>query len=89
MEELTIGKYGASVIETAVLAFLFSLAPGLSDRAKAIIAVLVGIGLGLVAIQFYGSAWDFKAVWQNAVDGFFIGLAAIGLFKVQQKLREG
>jgi membrane associated rhomboid family serine protease len=90
MDELTIGKYTASVIEAAVLAFIFYLFPEgtLSDRAKALIAVLAGVALGLVAIQYYGAAWDFKTVWQNALDGLFVGLAAIGVYKAQQKLRE-
>ena len=89
MEDLTIGKYAASVIEAAVLAFLFSLAPGLSDRAKAVIAVAVGVGLGMIAIQFYGAAWDFKTVISNCLDGFFVGLAAIGVYRIQREVREG
>lgn len=87
MEELTIGKYAASVIEAAVLAFLFSLAPALSDRAKALIAVALGVALGLVAIQFYGASWDFKSVVSNALDGFFVGLAAVGVYRLQKEVR--
>jgi hypothetical protein len=87
MEELTIGKYAASVIEAAVLAFIFSVIPDLSDRTKAIIAVLLGVGLGMVAVKFYGAAWDFKTVVSNGLDGFFVGLAAVGVYRIQKEVR--
>jgi hypothetical protein len=84
-EVLNIGKYSIPFLLTMALAVIYSFAPSASDRMKNGIALLAGIGLGLLGL-YYGY-WQGKVVIGPVVlidyiiYGFLQGAAAVGLWK--------
>jgi hypothetical protein len=51
------------------------------ERWKALVAIILGIVLGLSSIPYYGQSWTFKATYDAALAGFFSGAGAVGLWE--------
>ena len=88
MQEISFGQYALPVILMVVLAFVYKIAgqegdqPGyISNRAKPLIAIAVGIGLGIVGMYYKGIAPSFKAVVDYVLYGFMTGCSTVGLWE--------
>ncbi len=87
MQEISFGQYALPVILMVGLAFfykLFDKADGtsyISDRAKPLIAIGLGIGLGIVGMYYNGIQPIFKNIVDHALYGFMAGASAIGLWE--------
>ena len=83
MEELMIGSVGASLILTILLGIIYNTFPKINDRIKTPIAVLIGLGLGVVAMYVEATPpFSFK-IWVNfLIKGLLVGASATGLYEL-------
>jgi len=82
---LVIGGFGGAVILYVLLGLIFkTVGPGLKDRFKPLIAVLCGLGLGLLALLYSGDGWAARVVIDYCVQGVMTGATAVGLYEVQR-----
>ncbi len=81
-DALNIGRYAVPWILSMVLAFIYSQLT-LTDRLKNLIAVLCGIGFGLLAIWVNPKVetWTPLNIVEHTLYGFNAGLAAVGFWK--------
>ncbi len=88
-QEISFGQYALPVILMVVLSFVYKVAgqqgdtPGMiSNRFKPIIAIFIGVGLGIVALFYNAIApITFKVVVDYVLYGFMTGCSAIGLWE--------
>ena len=82
MEELQFGAFALSVIIAVILGVAYKIVGDtiLSDRIKVIIAMVVGLGLGAVAIPYAGLEWTTVNIVNNLLAGFMSAAAASGLY---------
>jgi len=81
------GEYSIPVILTVILAIIYKCAgTSIADKWKALIAVIIGIGLGLLSISYTGKVWDVVTVVNGAVYGLMVGASATGLYELQRTL---
>ncbi len=87
MQEISFGQYALPVVLMVALAFFykfFDRADGtsyISDRAKPLIAITLGMGLGIVGMYYNGIQPVFKNIVDHALYGFMAGASAIGLWE--------
>jgi len=82
MTEVNFGQYALPVVLTVVLALIYKIATTISDRAKPIIAVLCGIGLGVLGLFYNAVDPIFKNVVDYVLYGFMTGCTAVGLWEI-------
>lgn len=82
--ELALAGYGLPLILMVVLGVVYKVVPAVPDRYKALIAVAVGIGLGLVTIVYEGVGWNAKTVIEGVLSGLMTGAASVGLYEVSR-----
>lgn len=83
MDEITIGTYTIPVILMVVLGVIYKIFTSIPDRWKALIAICVGIVIGIVAM-FYNVAVaviGIKIVINYVLLGLMAGAAAVGLYE--------
>ena len=86
MTELQFGNFTISVIIAVILGVSFKIFGDiLDDRSKVLIAILVGIALGVVSIPYAGLEWTAVNIVNNVLSGFMSAAAASGLYTWQQK----
>ena len=83
MEEVTFGQYSVPIILTVILAIIYKFIT-FGDKYKALLAVCVGILLGLLAIPYKGVDWTIVNVVDHALYGLMTGAAAVGLYELQR-----
>ena len=82
-EFVTIGQYGLAPLLTVFLGLFYRLVGDkLEDRFKAVIAVGVGIGLGILGLAYKGLPWSVVNVVDYALYGFMVGASAVGIYEV-------
>ena len=84
--EITIGVVALSALLMVVLQVIYKIAPAIPDRWKALIAMLAGIALGLVAMLYNEPAFTTKLVIDYILAGFMAGAAASGLYEGERSL---
>ena len=84
--EVEFGQYGVPVILTVILAIVYKFI-NFGDKYKALIAVLVGIALGIVAIPYKGLDWTVVAIVDHAIYGLMIGASAVGLYELSRTVK--
>ncbi len=82
MDEVTFGKYALPVILMLFLSIAFKFAPAVQDRWKSLIALLAGLGLGILAIPYQGLPWTIVNIVDYSLYGLVQGAAATGLYEV-------
>lgn len=83
MNELAIGQISASVVLSIVLGLIYKTFT-VPDKYKAFIAIIIGIGLGIVAMYYYtpaGQACTFKMCVDYVLSGFMTGATSVGLYE--------
>lgn len=83
MEEVTFGQYAVPVVLTVILGMVYKFVK-VPDRFKSLIAVAVGIGLGLLAIPYNSLPWTVVHIVDHAIYGLMVGASAVGLYELQR-----
>ena len=83
MDEIKLGAYAIPVILTVVLGLVYRLV-SFRDKYKALLAVIVGIGLGLLSIPYKGIPWNIVTVVDACIYGLMVGASAVGLYELQR-----
>ncbi len=81
MDEVTFGQYALPVLLTVLLGFLYKFV-SIPDKFKAGIAVICGMGLGILGIVYNGIPWSAVNIIDHLIYGFMMGAAAIGIYEV-------
>jgi chromate transport protein ChrA len=88
-EEITLGQYALPLILMVVLGAIYKMAGGaISDRFKTPIALLVGIGLSMVALAYAQIGWSIRVVIDYGLYGLMTGAAAVGLYELNRAMRK-
>ena len=85
--EINFGAYALPVVLMVVLALFYRIVGDgvVSNRWKALIAVIAGVGLGVAGIAYNEQPWTAKVIIDYALYGFMQGAAAVGLWEVTTK----
>ena len=84
--ELTFGQYPFYVVLTAVTMAMFRFWQ-VNDRYKAPITVGLGVFLGVLWLYYAGVTCYVTSITDAVLYGIMQGLAAVGLYEVQDKFR--
>jgi len=87
MEEVSFGAYAAPVLLTVILGIVYKFVDA-TGKWKVLIAVLCGIGLGVLAIAYQGKEWSIVNIVDFAIYGLMLGASAIGLHQMQKQARK-
>ena len=83
--EVQFAQYSIPVILTVVLGLIYKTAgTRVSDRFKPLIAVLLGIALGIIGIGYKGLPWDMVNIVDHLIYGLMIGASSVGLYELQR-----
>jgi len=82
MGEVTFGQYALPVVLMLLLSIAFKFVPTVQDRWKSLVALLAGLGLGMLAILYQGLPWTVVNVVDFGLYGLVQGAAATGLYEV-------
>jgi len=83
MQEIAFGQYAIPVILTVVLGIIYKLFV-FSDKYKSLLAVSIGIALGLIAIPYNGLPWTVINVVDYMIAGLMMGASSVGLWELQK-----
>ena len=85
--EINFGAYALPVVLMVILALFYRIVGDgvVSNRWKAVIAVVCGTGLGIVGIAYNTQPWTAQIITDYALYGFMQGAAAVGLWEVTTK----
>ena len=85
--EINFGQYALPVVLTVLLAIIYKIAGNpdgtstIPDRAKPVIAILLGIALGVAGMFYQGIKPSFKSIMDFTLYGLMAGAAAVGLWE--------
>ena len=87
--EVTFGQYALPVVLTVVLAVVYKVfgqneegVGVISDRAKPIIAIALGLALGILGLFYAGVEPTIKNIIDYALYGFMAGCSSVGLWEL-------
>lgn len=86
MQDVQFGQYAIPVLLTVILAIAYKFVgqDRLKDKWKSLIACLVGIGLGFLALWYNGLDWNPVNIVDHAIYGLMTGAASVGLYELQR-----
>lgn len=88
MEEIQLGHYALPVLITVILGLVYKIATVIPERLKPVISVLIGVGLGLYAIEYAEKAWTLVIITDYVLYGFMVGASAVGLYEISKAVRK-
>jgi len=83
-DTINFGQYGLTILMTIVLMIVYKCVPKIPDRYKALIAVLVGMALGVVSIPYHGHAFTLVRLVDVLIGGLMAGASYSGLYELQR-----
>jgi len=85
--EINFGSYALPVVLMVMLSLFYRIVGKgvVGNRWKALIAVVVGVGLGVAGIAYNAQPWTAQVIIDYALYGFMQGAAAVGLWEVTTK----
>lgn len=86
--EIQFGGVGASLIITIILMIFYNFLPAMQNKWKILIAVLCGLGFGMLKIPYDGVDWTVVNIVNNLFQGFLVGAGSIGLHQMQKIARK-
>jgi len=87
MQEVNFGQYALPVILMVILSFIYKVfgegdgSGAISNRAKPVIAICIGMALGVIGIFYNGVQLTFKNFVDYLLYGFMTGCSAVGLWE--------
>ncbi len=87
MQEVQFGQYALPVIITVILAFVYKSfdnpdgSSSIPNRSKPLIAISIGIGLGIVGLFYNAVEASFKNIVDHVLYGFMTGASAVGIWE--------
>lgn len=84
-EEVSLGKYSIPVIMMVILGLFYKI-PGIKNKHKPLLAIAIGIVLGIIAIPYTGKAFTFVNVVDFVLYGLMTGASAVGLYESAKSL---
>lgn len=85
--EIQFGGVGATVIITLILMIFYNFLPEMKNKWKILIAVLCGLGFGMLKIAYDQLDWTVVNIVNNLFQGFLVGAGSIGLHQMQKNAR--
>ena len=82
--EITFGSVQVSLIITILLAIVYSHVPSLGNQWKILIALILGLGFGILKIPYDELPWTVVNVVNNLLQGFMVGASAVGLDQMRR-----
>jgi hypothetical protein len=82
--ELTLGSIGISVLLSILLRMIYGTLT-IPNKAKPWIAVVLGVGLAIVALFVASPTITIGVVVTYVVQGFMVGATATGLYEMTKK----
>ena len=88
MEDIQFGSMAASAVLMGILALIYKVCTRedgtecIPNRFKPLLAVILGIALGLIGMKYNELAANFKNVVNHVLVGLNIGLSAVGLWEL-------
>ena len=85
--EVNFGQYALPIILTVFLSIIYKIAgnpdgtSAIPDKAKPVIAICLGMALGIVGMFYQGVAPVFKNIVDFTLYGLMTGAAAVGLWE--------
>lgn len=83
MDDFTIGAFGASLIISILLRLIYNTFT-VNNRLKPWIAIITGIGLGILALFYSGEIRSLQIIVDYCLKGFMTGATAVGLYEITQ-----
>ena len=83
MEDITFGQYALPVILTVILGIVYKFL-SFGDKYKALLAVVIGMGLGILSIPYKGMPWTVVTTVDALIYGLMVGASAVGLYELQR-----
>ena len=77
--EIEFGGIAASLIITVALSIAYAFKPDMHNKWKILIAVLLGLGFGIVKIPYEALPWTVVHIVNSLLQGFLVGAGAVGL----------
>ncbi|MCL6542046.1 MAG: hypothetical protein K6T87_15935 [Roseiflexus sp.] len=88
MQEVNLGQYALPVILTVILSVIYKVFGEnethknlISNRAKPLIAIGIGMFLGLLSFFYKGLDFTFKNLIDHLLYGFMTGCSAVGIWE--------
>lgn len=85
--EVNLGQYTIPGLITLFLMIIFNFL-AIGDRYKPLIAIGLGVGLGILAIPYNRQPWEFVIIVDCVLYGIIAGAAAVGLYEGQKAFRK-
>ena len=87
-EVVKFGQYGLPVLLTVFLGLVYNfIGDKIQDRFKSLIAVGLGVGLGILGLAYNSMPWTVANVTDYALYGFMVGASAVGIYEVSRVKR--
>lgn len=86
--EIQFGGVGASLIITIILMIFYSFLPEMQNKWKILIAIICGLGFGMLKVAYDGMDWTVVNIVNNLFQGFLVGAGSIGLHQMQKIARK-
>ena len=87
-DEVKLGAYALPVILMVVLGAIYKMVETIPDRCKPIVAIGVGIALGLVGMHYAAKPWTFPNIVDYVLYGLMAGAASVGLYEMNRAVRK-
>ncbi len=81
--EISFGTHSLPVI----LVLLLTLIP-VGKKHKPYLAIILGIGLGILYIPYSELQWTVVNIVDHAIHGLMLGASATGLYEIQKQLKK-
>ena len=86
--ELQFGGVGASLMIMMILLVAYNFLPEMKNKWKILIAVICGLGFGILKIPYDGVDWTVVNIVNNLCQGFLVGAGSVGLHQMQKTARK-
>ncbi len=82
-EVVKFGQYGIPVLLTVILSLLYNFfGDKIQDRYKSVIAVGIGVGLGILGLAYQSLSWTVGNIVDYVLYGFMVGASSVGIYEV-------
>ena len=84
--DMAFASVQVSFIIAIFLVIVYSYFPTLHNKWKIGIALILGVGFGLLKISYDGLPWTVVNVVDNLLQGFLVGASAVGIDQMRRNV---